>query len=378
MSFIYRMINRRANHTQKMNQISICGSTQSELSYQSIMIILLLCLSGCLTSCQFFLRVTTSHSTAEDSSYETTPRQPEGSQDLVIQQAFYQGVFSKSQRSNLEGQSVQTTLNTTSTGHLRVDAKLLLSAQDNPWRRGEERSLTLNVPQSTWTDFKVNGDCRISQDALSSVKRTFKCRPNTPNQATLNVSYTIAWSEMTGHHVITEGERQYHIVYLAAPLGGEMLLGFSKPQDFPRKLSFKAPEDLQLFGHEVSGRSSFQAMVQQREPDGVARDSSSHRKEKESKQSSGRDEAKMSKDDLLKWREIKWQSIKKHSSFSMFFSFGSWEMSQAFHIQLPQAPKDQQLMKSGQSDHHSPLPAQLIAPLGSRFHRVGQFNLRRL
>ena len=258
MNFIYHMTRRRTLRTQKTISVS---------SSYSFSVGLMLYLSSMCTGCHLFLKATTQPN-SEDVSYQTTPTQTKSPQELVIQRAAYSGVLTQSQEGKSEEAS--PTLESTAEGYVRIKAQLLLSSQDRRWDVNSERSITLNVPKRHWSNFEIDGDCRLDQGgAVTSqggVKRTFRCRASAPNQATLNVSYVISWPNLTGHHVITEGERQYHIVHLAAPLGGEVFLGFSEPRDFPREVTLKAVKSLQLFGHEVSGLASLREMVLETQP----------------------------------------------------------------------------------------------------------------
>ena len=377
------MTRNRTLHTRQPPQRGACS-----MSAHALMLCVALCFSGMVTGCQFFIKAATQAAT-ESATYQTTPAQSKGSPDLVIQRASYVGTLAQPQRGEREERPTSTDREMTSTGQLRVNAELSLASPTDRWGLGEERSISLNVPDKIWTHLKVSGDCRLARGdgarPRGGVKHSFICSPSQPNQAQLEVSYTIAWADLTGHHVITEGERQYHIVHLAGSLGGEIFLGFSEPLDFRRDVTLRALETLKLFGHEVSGKSTFKEIqgrpqdAQKSSSDGSA-DAVQPSQSKTPPASKGKEKSSSvgKAKDEPKWRAIQWRNLDDHSEFSLFFSFGSWETSQEFSIQLPREPVSQRVIKSGQSDQYTPLPSQLITPLGSRFHRVGTLNLRRL
>ena len=116
-----------------------------------------------------------------------------------------------------------------------------------------EANFTLKVPTSLAAQLKVKRGCTLTAnrkvESTDDHEMTVKCSPNGEGTYVLHLSVRAPYTEMSGLETISEGEREYHIVYLPKRLTSTFLVGFGHPTPFPRNVTITSSKRLRLFGH---------------------------------------------------------------------------------------------------------------------------------
>ena len=117
------------------------------------------------------------------------------------------------------------------------------------------------MPTSLAAQLKVKRGCTLTAnrkvESTDDHEMTVKCSPNGEGTYVLHLSVRAPYTEISGLETISEGEREYHIVYLPKRLTSTFLVGFGHPTPFPRNVTITSSKRLRLFGHGLSSNVKF-------------------------------------------------------------------------------------------------------------------------
>ena len=194
----------------------------------------------------------------------------------------------------------------------------------------------------------------------------FKCTQAAGSSYDLNLSYDLVIDQLAGYQKLSEGERSYHLINLPSQLVGKLFIGFSSVGTFPRVITIQGPKSLKLFGHSLLKETEYnQERVKIQLDSKKVSDLSNSQKTHQDK----RDKSQTQKTQQI--TRLTWSNTESDQAYPLFFGFGNWETATRFEA-------DVKLRRSGNAVEQFKQAIDLISPLGSQHHRIGQQTLKSL